>query len=859
MPKGLINFLTSLKSQIRLFSFLSVVFFTATIAMTAQVFFQIDKYRTTVNDNLRWSLTQMERDHLQFILALERVKSADTESILQAKLRYDILYSRVMSVSEGSTFKEAFTLSEPQEQLQRIVDTLDDAMPLIDAEKENFFANVTTLLLLFDRLTPLMRDLSLDSIKAEAKNVAQERTILASRLRQLAVLSLLLLSGLLALLYFLWLSALSHRQKSKGNLITLNHLQTILDTSLDAVLVVNKDGTLLESNLAATELLDLTDKNKAAININDILSQRLDNLPERKVQANDLFRFCALGPIRSTDFAAQAINSHSFPIELSAKIASTAGNTVCVCFFRDISRRLSAEEAVAHSRDEALAGERAKARFLAVMSHEMRTPLQGIFGTLDLLEETPLSAEQDRHLSILQSSSTLLLNQVNDAVEMLRSGNTNTLVKKDTQFNFCQMMSEVVLSASPTAHKNNSTIKKVPSKRKVGDVEGDQEKLRQVLMNLFTNAAKFTVDGTITVEAARVGEKDSDWVEIQITDTGIGIKPEDLPRIFDEYVRLNEEDTGTPEGSGLGLSITKQLVQLMGGEIGVESEPNEGSVFWVKLPLPAVNQKSAVSSKVGAITPKENNFPQKILLVEDNTSSRVVLEQMLSNEGHNIQSCSDGETAVSYASIQNFDLVIMDINLPGLSGIETAELIRDRASIQNPPRIVFLTALAALEARSYGDKEGKEEIYTKPLRREELRGLVAKKTSKTAVDDRSAHSDFDAQTFHEFRETLDECEFENLLDCFRQEGDDLIARLQDFEGQTPKDLARIIHQLAGSCATFGANAMQAILSRAETAVADEDLITARNELDALPEAWKLACDALDVLQNQASSKQSHFR
>ncbi|WP_120501145.1 ATP-binding protein [Roseovarius sp. EL26] len=849
--KDIILYLASLRSHILVFGMFSVIFFIATIAMTAQVFLQFDKYRTTVNDNLRWSLTQMERDHLQFILALERVEPNDDSSIDHARLRYDILYSRIIGVKDGGTFNSAFSDTEPRTHLRKIVDTLSEALPHIDADNQMLAEHTQDLLAAFNQLTPLMRSLSIESIKAEAKHVAQERTILANRLRQLAVLSLVLLSVLLALLSFLWRSDRIHRKQALENLIILNRLKTILDTSLDAALVVKQDGTLFETNLTATKLLDFkTGQNNTPTNIQDILFRRDHDQNLQPIAAQDLFTACAVNPIHSTDLSAKTASGSSFPVELSAKITATEDDTVCVCFLRDISRRLQAEAHVAHARDKALAGERAKARFLAIMSHEMRTPLQGIFGTLDLLEDTPLNDEQERHLGILQTSSNLLLNQVNDAVEMLRTGETNVLAKNETHFNLEEMLSELVLTATPVTLDNNSEIKNISSNQSIGIVKGDQDKLRQVLLNLISNAAKFTINGTITVEAARIGKAEGDLVEIQVTDSGIGIDVGDIDRIFDEYVRLNDQNQDTPDGSGLGLSITKQLVQLMGGVIGVESEPGEGSVFWVQLPLPAVPQNVELSQTDAPTRHIAASAPQKILLVEDNVSSRMVLEQMLSNDGHDVQSVTDGETAISFASKQVFDLIFMDINLPGMSGTETAAAIRQSLTASESTRIVFLTAHAALASQTAAERDNKEEIYTKPLRKGDLRMLVANSNPKIQVGGPKPNMDFDTQTFHQFRASINNKELDELLNKFRDEGDALTTQLQNFEGQSAQDLTNTIHKLAGSCATFGANTMQSILNRAETAVTENDLDTAYQELRTLPKAWQLACAAMDTLKNR---------
>ncbi len=351
--------------------------------------------------------------------------------------------------------------------------------------------------------------------------------------------------------------------------------------------------------------------------------------------------------------------------------------------------------------------------------------------------------------------------------------------------------------------------------------------MHQVLLNLIRNAIKFTENGHITIEACRCVPGAPELVEFQITDTGMGIDKADHARIFDDFVRLDSGSHAT-EGSGLGLGIVRHLVELMGGDLGLDSETGLGSVFWVRLPLPPATGSVLPARPEPALPHVEMD----ILIVEDNQINRTVLEEMLRQDGHHVWQATNGVQGVEIATERRFDLILMDISMPVMDGAEADRRIRQGNGASSRSRIL---ALSAHTMSTLPDSPGIDGVLMKPLRRADLRAALA--GAPVGVANPIAPPTLDTQRLSELRTSLSDNRISDLLDGFQTEGDALFVALPDSPPGDPAWLIADLHQFAGLAATVGAMRLQKALGLAETALRSDDPTRVQTALSTLPVIW----------------------
>ena len=834
------------RSQLTLLSGAAALCFAATIVLATQVFLKLNDFRTAFSDNTQWTVAKLEVEHAKYQHALEQVRAGNADSLADVNRRFDIFFSRVHTLSTADNYREALSDERAQTFVQVVRDSVVAQAEIIDQGAPAVVAQRDDLLAMTTDLTQPILQLSSIGIAYDVSRREAQRNLLASKLTQMAALSVMLLSTLAALLALVWQLYSRYRRRAMQNRTTLNRLATIINTSQDAIVVMFPDGGILEGNRVAETIFGLQPGNTKTANISDLLGKKDETGLLQPVTGEMLIRSCANGPNLCTKLSAKDKSGRVFPVEMSANMAQRSGDNVCICFLRDISERVENETEIRAARDKALAGEQAKARFLGMISHEMRTPLNGILGALDLLDETHLTPEQARYTQIMQSSGQLVLNQINDALEVTQAKGARLSLVSD-RFDLDALIDGLLQSQQSQALAQGNTIRMATPWSSQGSVLGDPNRLQQVLLNLLSNALKFTSNGEVTVDISRLGTPDapSDEVEFQISDTGIGIEEDDLSRIFDDFVRL--EHTGNAEGTGLGLGIAKHLVTLMGGSIGAESVRDEGSLFWVRVPLPQATKIHDPAQRPDLFAVLAN--PLNILVVEDNDTNRFVLHEMLHKDGHTVVLTNSGEDGVAEAENQRFDLILMDINMPGIDGIEATRLIRTGTGASRDSRIVALTAHLRPEDNERFRGVEIDSICAKPLRRAVLRDLLSGGRGRTRTP--PAATDVDTQVLDQLCAVLPAKSLSRVLADFMSEGQSFVDALDPKKANPSDKIAGELHQFAGSAATFGAIALQSALCRAEAAALAGDKDTLRQELAPLPELWRSTIAQIDNRRSAA--------
>lgn len=392
-------------------------------------------------------------------------------------------------------------------------------------------------------------------------------------------------------------------------------------------------------------------------------------------------------------------------------------------------QRMNAELETA--RVAAEAASTAKSTFLTNMSHEVRTPLNGIMGLTNILLDTDLQPEQRDYLATILSSSTNLLNILNDILDFSKV-EAGELDVRPEPTDIRKMLRETmdlmgVIAAGKDLHLELAVGDKVPQ-----NVIADAHRIRQVIVNLLNNAIKFTPDGQVLLRCSLGKSRQEGYARLvfEVMDTGVGIEKDKLAVIFDAFRQVDDSQVRQHGGVGLGLAICKSLLTLMGGEIVARSQPGKGSTFefWLELP---VGKPSVTASAVPATEAQRfdrglsQEFPMNILVVDDNDVNQMIMERMLRNWGYTPKVCEDGKEAVEMVSEAPFDLIMMDVQMPVMDGITATETIR-KAALPAQPVIVAVTANAMKRHEQEYLDAGMDDYLGKPFTVEELEAVLRK-------------------------------------------------------------------------------------------------------------------------------------
>lgn len=380
-----------------------------------------------------------------------------------------------------------------------------------------------------------------------------------------------------------------------------------------------------------------------------------------------------------------------------------------------IEARKTAEKAIAIKGD-----------FLANMSHEIRTPLYGILGTVQLLSQSPLNKDQHKWISILQQTGDSLFSIINDILDFskLESG---AYTLHETTFDPLGLLQDIVQLQKQSALHKSLNFEVISDLSEPLFVLGDQERIRQIISNFVANAIKFTEKGTISLSLEHKKAADGlNQIRFAVSDEGIGIHPAHLQRVFDKFTQEDASINRRFGGTGLGLAICKQLAELMGGKVGVQSTLGQGSTFWFEASfqeaLPAIkNEKESLT-----VIPSHNFAGKRILLVEDNPINQTVTAAMLNAFQIDVVQAVDGHLALEAYPLHTYDLILMDLQMPGISGMETTRRIR-RYETENQLSHVPIVAFSANVMGKVEEEcieSGMNGYLSKPLHSNELLAVL---------------------------------------------------------------------------------------------------------------------------------------
>lgn len=793
-----------------------VSLFVATIGvMVMDVSKQMEWLSTSSSDNMQWTLGQAETElsalELATYAAIMTGRDGSAPDLDEVRLRFNIFYSRIQTISDSLVFRALRSAPEVQDQLDRIVAWRESWVPVIDGPDEPLRQRLPALQAESAKMRGLVRKTALDGIAYYSRSGDVRRDSIFRTLFRIGVLTVALVALLLVLILMLVRLGRQREVSAKDNREMRERLETIISTSLDAILVVDRAGHIIEYNGAAERIFGHARDEAIGADMAALLLPR--GLPRDRALAPFL---AAGGGTHQAE--ARRRDGSRFPVDVSSARAQSPGGEIFVIFLRDISARVADEVALREARDRAIAGERQKADLLAVMSHEMRTPLNGMLGSLELFEGDNLNARQKRFLRIVRNSGKVLLNHVNDVLDISRLDAGKMTLRKQ-RFDLIALMQEIVENQTERARANGNRIVLAPPDPALHAVYSDPDRLRQILLNLVGNAVKFTRDGTITIEVDCEGGFDA--VEFRVIDTDIGIAEADLDRIFGDFETIDSSYARRTTGTGLGLGISRRLAHALGGELGAESEPGEGSVFWMHLPmaLPADMRKPLVAAPAKAVG-TDRMPPLDVLVVEDNEVNRLVAREFLRREGHRVTEATGGAEGVEAAANTRFDVILMDISMPGMNGLDAARAIRDGGGLSAQVPIIATTAHALAEERRAFGEAGMVGVLVKPISGASVREALAEALSGTAFEPGEEPDGeapiLDRDHLAELREDMPDASLAALLATFRAEMDGFLAQLTPESDRAA--LAAEAHRMAGSAGVFGAMRLTFMLREAQVQI-----------------------------------------
>ena len=488
--------------------------------------------------------------------------------------------------------------------------------------------------------------------------------------------------------------------------------ELILGTAIDGFYSTDSSGRMLDVNAAYCDMLGYTREELLALSLGDV---EADESPQET--AAHIEAFMARGHDRF-DTHHRRKDGSLVAVEISANQVEIGGERFFMAFVRDITERVRAEQSLRAARDEAERANRAKSNFLSGMSHELRTPMNAILGFSQLLQMEPLPPRQLDAVDEIHRAGQHLLALIDDLLDLTRI-EAGKLAVVAVPVDLGEVIDEALRIVQPMlATRRLELLNRATAG--VG-VTADPIRLRQVLVNLLSNAAKYNREGgriSVDVAAAGIGH-----LRISVSDTGVGIPPEGIDRLFKTFERLGAERSGV-EGSGIGLALSKQLAEMMGGRLGVESRIGEGSTFWVELPVAARGAEDGMAPGQ-RVQPEGAEAPFQVLYIEDNRANLKVVELMFQTRPHwRLLTANTGLEGLDLARSARPDAILLDIHLPGMDGYAVLQTLQSDPHLRSVP-VVALSADALPAQVERGLRAGFSGYLPKPLDLQRLMSLMA--------------------------------------------------------------------------------------------------------------------------------------
>ncbi|WP_414625039.1 ATP-binding protein [Calothrix sp. CCY 0018] len=620
------------------------------------------------------------------------------------------------------------------------------------------------------------------------------------------------------------------------------YIDQIVTSMADALLVTTLSGKIKTINRTAQVLLEYNEAEICGEYISTILKE-VDSWKEEIEQRGNV-QTRLFGPItplvKEVETTCQTKTGKIITVAFSCSKVQTEIEHFqgYVYILRDMTERKQAELA--------------KQEFLAMISHEIRTPIAAVIGMADVLLNTELTEQQEEFAETICNSGKALLEIVNDILDFSKI-ESGKLEIEEEPFHLNSCIEEALSLLTPKAKEKQLELIFYKNPQLPQVIVSDISRLRQILINLINNAIKFTDTGSVEIlvtsrKRQMIGnEKNNHEIQFAVKDTGVGIPSNRINRLFKAFSQVNSSTTRKYGGTGLGLVICKQLSELMGGKIWVESEENQGSTFYFTITTRVIETllkqewetKPEESGTVIDAAVAEKN-PLKILLVEDYPTNQKMIVLMLQRMGYQADIANNGLEALTALRCQSYDVVLMDMQMPEMDGMTATHYICQEWDISVRPRIIALTASAMLSNKENYLKSGIDDYLAKPFRIEELMQVLNKcRTNREQISKPSKVSH--AESCSKNNSTIDTAALQEIyriadFNCGVNAKDFLLETIDDYLEETPKFLEEIrvafsennfktlqllVHTLSSSSATLGASKLATLCTQLEIMVVSE--------------------------------------